>query len=48
MADKYNFVLRIPIEWEPEIQAAAARRLGSKHNFILRALRAALDGEKTK
>jgi hypothetical protein len=45
MADKHQFVLRIPTEWMPEIEQAANRRLSSKHNFILRALRAALDGE---
>jgi hypothetical protein len=45
MADKHQFVLRIPNEWIPEIEQAANRRLSSKHNFILRALKAALDGE---
>jgi len=37
--------LRIPKEWKPEIQAAAARRDLSPHAHLLKAIRRVLDGE---
>ena len=38
--------IRIPDEWKPEIEAAAAKRKISRHAYLLKAIRRVLDGEK--
>ncbi len=44
----HRILVEVPKEWLPELKAASERRFTSRHSFILRAIRAALDGEQTK